>query len=48
MKKLIEHNVIRNTSSGYIDKDGYTVGYYRTRNRRYIEDKFADMAKEMT
>ena len=42
VEKLISKNVIRNTVSGLVDKNGRAIGYYRTKNKRYIEDKFAD------
>lgn len=42
MEKLIEQNVIRNTVSGFVDRQNRVIGYYRTKNKRYIEDKFAD------
>lgn len=47
MKKLIENNVLRNTRNGFINKHGESVGFYRTRNKRYIEDKYADIAKKL-
>lgn len=43
VERLERDNIIHNTSKGYIDNQGYTVGFYRTRNKRYIEDKYADM-----
>lgn len=47
--KLLEKNgVIRNTHKGYIGTNGYSVGFYRTRNKRYIEDRYADLAKVLT
>lgn len=42
VEQLISKNVIRNTVSGFADKNGRVIGYYRTKNKRYIEDKFAD------
>ena len=47
MDKLIEKRFIKNTKKGLVDKRGYTVGFYRTRNKRYIEDKYADIAKKL-
>ena len=42
VEQLINKNIIRNTVSGLVDKNGRAIGYYRTKNKRYIEDKFAD------
>lgn len=47
MKKLENHGDIRNTVRGYVDKRGFTIGFYRTRHRTYIEDKYADIAKKL-
>lgn len=45
---LEKKNVIRNSSRGYVDKFGNVVGFYRTRNKRYIEDKYVDIAKRLS
>lgn len=45
---LLLNGIIFNSTKGYVDGRGYPVGYYRTRNKRYIEDKYADMATKMT
>lgn len=47
MKKLIDNGYMRNTKKGYVDKKGSAVTYYRTRNKIYIEDKFANIAKKL-
>ncbi len=48
MELLIKNNVIRNTIRGYEDRRGNSTGFYRTRNKRYIEDKYVDIAKRLT
>lgn len=48
MNLLVAKKIVHNSKKGYVDKYGNEVGFYRTRNRRYIEDKFADMAKKST
>jgi len=48
MQKLIKDGVIKNSRNGFVNQKGFTVGFYRTRNKRYIEDKYADMAKRLT
>jgi len=47
MKKLIDNKYLRNGSKGFVDKRGDTVGFYRTRNKRYIEDRYVDIAKKL-
>jgi hypothetical protein len=49
IEKLIGANIIKNTGKGYVNtKNGYGVGYYKTcGGHRYIEDKFADIAKRL-
>ena len=47
--ELLERKrVIRNSGKGYVDKFGNVVGFYRTRNKRYIEDKYVDIAKRLS
>ena len=48
VEKLIEKNYLRNTPRGYVDRKEATIGFYRTRNKRYIEDKYADIAKRIS
>lgn len=48
VEKLIEKDYLRNTPRGYVDRKGYTVGFYKTRNKRYIEDKYADIARKIS
>ena len=47
MDILLKNNVVRNTNRGFIGQNDYTVGFYRTRNRRYMEDKYVDIAKRL-
>ena len=49
IEKLIKANIIKNTGKGYVNpKKNYRVGYYKTcGGHRYIEDKFADIAKRL-
>lgn len=44
---LIKNKVIHNSTKGLVDKKGNIVGFYRTRNKRYIEDKYVDIAKRL-
>lgn len=48
MKLLIKNGVVCNSSKGFIDKNENRIGFYRTRNRRYIEDKYVDIAKKLS
>lgn len=43
---LISKKIIKNTTKGFVDKNNNQIGFYRTRNRRYIEDKYVDIAKK--
>lgn len=47
MKLLEKNNVVHNSDKGYVDKNGNVIGFYRTRNKRYIEDKYVDIAKKL-
>ena len=45
---LISKKIIKNTTKGFVDKNENKIGFYRTRNRRYIEDKYVDIAKKLS
>ena len=45
---LVKNHILSNTHRGLVNHYGNTVGFYKTRNKRYIEDRYADMAKRMT
>ena len=45
---LEKKKIIRNSGRGYVDKFGNVVGFYHTRNKRYIEDKYVDIAKRLS
>lgn len=47
MKLLENRKIIFNSSGGFVDKFGNIIGFYRTRNKRYIEDKYVDIAKRL-
>lgn len=47
MKELLQNKIVKNTNKGLVNQNGDIVGFYRTRNKRYIEDKYADMAKSL-
>ena len=48
MKKLIDKNYIHNSRRGFVDKRGNVVGFYRTKNKLYIEDKYVDIANKLS
>lgn len=48
MELLERKKIIRNSNKGYVDQSGNVVGFYRTRHKRYIEDKYADISKELS
>ena len=47
METLVNKKIIINTNEGYKNKFGSTIRFYRTRNKRYIEDKYVDIAKKL-
>ena len=47
MDVLVKKGVLHNTSRGYVDRNGNLASYYRTCNKRYIGDKYADLAKKL-
>ena len=47
MKKLFNAGVIKNTRHGIVDQDGNLTGYKTTRNKRYIEGKYVDIAQSL-
>ena len=48
LNALVKSGVIRNTREGLIGKDGWPAGYTTTRNKAYIQEKYADIAKKLT
>ena len=47
MEALIKNGVLRNSENGFVKENGDVVGFYRTRHRRYLEDKYVDIAKKL-
>lgn len=48
MELLLNNGIVRNSNNGIVDKNGFTVGFYRTRNKRYIEDKYVGIARKLS
>lgn len=48
MELLMKKRIVRNSSKGFVDKNENQIGFYRTRNKRYIEDKYVDIAKKLS
>lgn len=46
MNVLFDKGILRNTNRGIVDRKEYIVGFYRTRNKRYIEDKYVNIARK--
>lgn len=44
---LVKKNIIKNSSNGFIDRRGNSVGFCRTKNKRYVEDKYVNLASRM-
>ena len=44
IQKLLSKGIIKNTNRGYVNRNGYEVGYYKTSGgKRYLQDKYVDM-----
>lgn len=48
LETLIKNGYVRNSNKGLVDPRENTVGFYRTRNKRYIEDKYAEIARNLS
>ena len=48
MELLVENNIIKNSTNGFVDNRHNKIGFYRTRNKRYIEDKYVDIASKLS
>ena len=47
MKKIFNAGVIKNKRRGIVDQNGKLTGYKTTRNKRYIEGKYVDIAQSL-
>lgn len=47
MNRLLKNGIVHNSHKGIVNKGGYNIGFYRTRNKRYIEDKYVDIARDL-
>ena len=47
INKLYKHNFIFNTKRGVVNDKGNSVGFYRSRHRWFIEDRYVDIAKNL-
>lgn len=47
MELLKSRQIINNSDKGFVDRSGNVIGFYRTRNKRYIEDKYVNIAKKI-
>lgn len=44
---LLKNKIIRNSHNGMIDNNGNPLGYYCSKTKIYIEDKYVDIAKKL-
>lgn len=44
---LLKKKIIRNSCRGMVDEENIPIGYYSSKNRIYIEDKYVDIAKKL-
>jgi len=47
LNALIENGILKNTREGIINNDGLPAGFYKTRHKRYIEEKYLYIAKTL-
>lgn len=47
MELLESRQIIHNSDKGFVDRSRNVIGFYRTRNKRYIEDKYVNIAKKI-
>lgn len=47
MEKLVDAGVLINTRNGFINRKGYSVSFYRSKHKRYIEDWYANKARQL-
>ena len=48
IEKLLSKGIIKNTDRGYVNRNGYEIGYYRTSGgKRYIQDKYIDILERI-
>lgn len=44
---LVQNGYIKNTRRGYINERGFSVGFTCTRGKKYIEEKYANIAENL-
>ncbi len=50
IEKLLKLGIIKNTNRGYVNSNGYNIGFYRTKGvagKRYIQDKYVNMLEKI-
>ena len=47
MELLIKNKIIHNSHRGMVDKNENPIGYYGTKTKIYIEDKYVNMAQKL-
>lgn len=46
MKALLNSGVVKHTKYGLTNRSGNEVGYHKTKNKVYIEDRYVDIADQ--
>ena len=44
---LLKKKIIKNSHKGMVDKNNNLIGYYGTKSKIYIEDKYVNMAQKL-
>lgn len=47
MDKLFKHGILKQTAKGIVNKEGKPTGFFGTRTKRYIEDKYIEIARKL-
>ncbi len=47
IETLIDNNLLHNSPKGYVDINNCVVGFYRTKHKRYIEDKYVNVIQSI-
>ena len=47
MKKLFVNGYVKNTHRGIVNMNGDSVGFKKTKHKAYIEDRYADLARQL-
>ena len=47
LNKLFTNGIIKHSTYGIVSQDDKPTGFYRTKTKLYIEDKYVEIAREL-